>query len=204
MGVDAENLFTPLDGIRKSEILFVGRLAEKKGCEILIRAFGEFVKEHISFKLNIIGDGPLLEELTSLAKSLRIEHKVQFLGAVEQINLPYWYRRAAVFVMPSIIARSGDQEGLGLVTAEAMACECPIIVSDIPAVRDLVIDETYGILVPPSNVSELLHALNVVVGETTNKIERAKKARQHVLKRFDWKVVGRNYVNLIEAIIDAK
>ena len=117
--------------------------------------------------------------------ALGIEDQVDFLGAVPQARLPDLYRRAAVFVAPFVQARSGDQEGLGLVSLEAIGCGCPVIVSDLPAVRDLVIDP--AMRVPPGNVAELARAicrgLDAAPDEGTR---QAEELRNKVVDRFDW------------------
>lgn len=200
MGVDAQKLFFPTDEKRQNYILFVGRLAEKKGCEYLIRAFKDMDKKHACMELKIIGDGPLMNDLINLSDSLGIGNRVHFVGSVAQTELPSWYRQASVFVLPSIVAKSGDQEGLGLVLAEAMACGCPVIASNLPAVRDLAVDERYGELVQPSNVSQLAKALNSVLDDTSNALDRAKLARNHVLENYDWSVVGADYYKIIKNI----
>ena len=197
MGVDAQHLFYPTGEKRKNFILFVGRLAEKKGCEILIRAFKEIHKIHANIDLKIIGDGPLQNELIKLSDELAISTRVHFIGSVPQTELPPWYRTASVFVLPSIVAKSGDQEGLGLVLAEAMACECPVIASNLPAVRDLAVDERFGELVQPSNISELATALNFVLENSSHALSGAKLARKHVLENYDWQVVGEDYYKIV-------
>src|SRR5699024_9353577 len=87
------------------------------------------------------------------ARELGVVEQVHFLGAVAQNRLPELYRRAALFVGPFVEAADGDQEGLGLVTVEAIGCGCPVVVSDLPAVRDVI--EEPPMLVLPANSSAL-------------------------------------------------
>ena len=159
MGVDAQNLFVPAATSERKDILFVGRLVDKKGCDILLKAFSILIKSENKINLNIIGSGPEQKSLEKLTRELGIESSVKFLGALNQINLVKWYQSSKIFIMPSVVAKSGDQEGLGLVAAEAMACECPVVASNLPAVRDLIDDKIDGILVPPSDEKELANAL---------------------------------------------
>ena len=140
MGVDLENRFTPDESVTRStnELLFVGRLVEKKGVRYLLEALPKIIEAHPDAYLTIAGFGPEESALRRQAESLGIREHVHFLGAVPQERLPALYRRAAVFVAPFVATASGDQEGLGLVTVEAVGCGCPVIVSDLPAVCDVV------------------------------------------------------------------
>ncbi len=91
-------------------------------------------------RLTIIGFGPEQGNLRRLAAELGLEGYVDFIGAKPQSDLVHYYRRAALFVAPFIEAADGDQEGLGLVSIEAVASGCPVLVGDVQAVSDLPIE----------------------------------------------------------------
>src|SRR5690606_32660237 len=119
------------------ELLFVGRLVEKKGLRHLLDAMPMVLASHPKVTLTVAGFGPELEDRKAQARQLGIAEKVQFLGAVAHDRLPDLYRRAAMLVTPFVPARSGDREGLGLVSVEALACGCPVVTTAIAAVREL-------------------------------------------------------------------
>lgn len=139
MGVDLTGRFTPDLSIERSrdEILFVGRLVEKKGLRHLIDAMPLVLKSRPTAFLTVAGFGPELEERREQAARLSIEDRVRFLGAVKQEHLPELYRRAAVLVAPFVEAVGGDQDGLGLVVVEAAGCGCPALVAELAATRHL-------------------------------------------------------------------
>jgi glycosyltransferase involved in cell wall biosynthesis len=139
MGIDTKNTFYPDESVirSKTEILFVGRLVEKKGVRYLIEAFKLVLNSVPEATLTIIGEGPEKVTLKSLVENLNLEHQVRFLGSMQNSRLPAYYRRATVFAAPFIRAKSGDEEGFGLVVAEALCCGCPVVVTDLPAVEDL-------------------------------------------------------------------
>jgi glycosyltransferase involved in cell wall biosynthesis len=123
---------------------------------------------------------------------LGLKAQVRFLGAVAQSQLPDLYRRASLFVAPFVQAQGGDQEGLGLVVAEAMACGCPVLVGDVPAVHDLVNADT-GVIADVMDTAALAVAIDAVLSDPQAAAERARRARAHVLAHFSWDAVAANY-----------
>lgn len=140
MGVDLSGRFCPDSSIQRTrnQILFVGRLVEKKGLRQLIDAMPIVLDRCPEVELVIVGYGPEEQECRRRVCELGLEKKVHFAGAVQQSRLPDFYRRAALFVAPFVTAASGDQDGLGLVLLEALGCGCRVVVSDLPATRGLI------------------------------------------------------------------
>lgn len=161
MGVDLSERFTPDASVNRAarEILFVGRLVEKKGVEHLLSAMPAVLSALPDASLTIAGFGPEEARLKAQIEALGVTEHVRFLGPVSQERLPDLYRRAAVFVAPFVQAASGDQEGLGLVVVEALGCGCPIVMSDLPATRDIGPSGSGMIRVPPGDVPSLAEAI---------------------------------------------
>ena len=200
MGVDTSALFTPDPAIRRAdnEILFVGRLVEKKGCTYLLEAVPEILRQHPDTHLSIVGSGPEVEALKQQASRLGIVHAVTFHDSVINAEIPDLYRRATIFVAPSIVASQGDQEGLGLVLVEALACECPVVASDLPAIRDVVIHENTGWLVPQKNPDAIVGAVVKLLAKPELRRQLAINGREHVIRNFDWSTVTARYAHLID------
>src|SRR5690606_7682963 len=114
MGVDLGNRFTPSTLVQRSshEILFVGRLVEKKGLRHLIDAMPGILKNIPEATLTVAGFGPELGDLQLRASDAGVSAAVTFIGAISQDELPMLYRRAAVFVAPFVESATGDREGL--------------------------------------------------------------------------------------------
>src|SRR5690606_19968371 len=142
MGVDLEGKFTPDESVLREshEILFVGRLVEKKGLTYLLDALPTVLKKLPDVRLIIAGFGPLEDKLRRQTLELRLEGNVKFVGALQQDQLPELYRRAALFTAPFVQAESGDQEGLPVALMEAVACGCPVVVGDVLGIGDLLGD----------------------------------------------------------------
>ena len=199
MGVDMKERFTPGPLHRRNDhqLLFVGRLVEKKGLPCLLRAMPKVLLRHPQTRLTIAGGGPQEPVLRRLVSELSIQAQVEFLGMVSQSHLPELYRSATLFVAPFIVTHYGDQEGLGLVLVEAAGCGCPLICGDVPAVRDIIQDGHTGILVDPSNTAVLAEAIIGLLDEPERRNDLASKALQHCLQIFDWKSVSERYARLL-------
>lgn len=190
MGVDLRTRFTldPAVPCSRDEILFVGRLVEKKGLRYLIDAMPLILQTWPRAFLTIAGFGPELWALRQQVQALGLDDKVNFLGGVPQPQLPVLYRRAAVFVAPFIQAASGDQERLGLVTVEAIGCGCPAIVSDMPATRELRV-----MRVKPGDSGALAQRLAEFLAMSDHEREAIAHDQHSAIGTMDWHYVARGY-----------
>lgn len=198
MGVDLQERFTPNAAVLRScdEILFVGRLVEKKGLRHLLDAMPAILRERPTAFLTVAGFGPAESVLRQQTAALGLDGKVTFRGALPQAELPSLYCRAAVLVAPFVRAASGDQEGLGLVMVEALGCGCPVIASDLPAIRDIVSDP-----VPPADANALAERVVALLSQTTSlRQQRSTRLRATIASRFDWRVVAADYSKLLQRL----
>jgi len=199
MGVDFHERFTP-GAIRDrtpGEMLFVGRLVEKKGLRYLVEALPEIVTRVPDAHLTIAGYGPEETALRERVVKLGLNKKVAFLGALPQNALPALYRRASVFVAPFIQAQSGDQEGLPVALTEAIACGCPAVVGDLPALDDLLEPSDANLRVSPRDSSALAAAVITVLRDPGASARRASALRARLAERLDWDVIARRYAGLL-------
>ncbi len=198
MGVDIEAFCPPAEPAARAGLLFVGRLAEKKGVSYLLEAFARLQGATPGLVLRIVGDGPLRGELEAQAVALGLGERVEFLGARAPREIPRFFQEAQLFVMPSVVAASGDQEGLGLVAAEAMSCRCPVVAHDIPAVRDLVLHGHTGLMVPPRDVEALAGAIRQLLADPARAAALAEDGRRHITGHYSWRAVAERYRRLYE------
>lgn len=202
MGVDLRYRFTPDPGVTRNshELVFVGRLVEKKGLRVLLEAMPAVLARHPEVRLTVAGSGPLERDLRRQARALGITDRVDFLGMVAQSELPALYRRATLFVAPFRVARSGDQEGLGLVLVEALGCGCPVIASDLPAVREVIVDQRFGLLVDALDSVVLAAAVDRLLADPALRERLGTDGRDHVLRWFDWTTISARYAGLLRNI----
>lgn len=201
MGVDLADRFRPDPTAVRSDkmLLFVGRLVEKKGLRHLIDAMLEVRKSIPDAHLVVVGFGPERANLENQVCRLGLSGSIQFAGALPQESLPDYYQRATVFVAPFVEAASGDQEGLGLVAAEAAGCGCPVILGDVPGAHGL-LDPSCAKFVRSKNVSELAAAIVELLEDPVGREQLARRARERVLKTVDWAAVSNSYGDIIFGI----
>ena len=202
MGVDLTTCFIPDSGTSKeTDLVFVGRLVEKKGVRTLIEAVAYLHDELPELGLRIVGDGPEKPALEKLAHKLNVGSQIDFVGAKPNKTVPEFYRSARIVVVPSVVASDGDQEGLGLVAVEALGCGSATIVSDLPALRDVVQDGTTGLVFKSGSAEDLGKKIKRLLADD-NLLERlARNGRDHVVKHFDWARVGSGYAEIIDSCI---
>lgn len=153
--IDVEDFHRRVEAANPSELkashdgklilLNVARCVEQKRQEDLIEAISLLESENI--QLYIVGDGPRRRRLEEIAREKEVSNQVTITGYVDEIE-PY-------FAMADIFVSSSANEGLPTTHIEAMAAELPIISTDIPGIREIVIDGENGYLTPVGDLREL-------------------------------------------------
>lgn len=157
--------------------LFVGRLVAHKGLEYLINS-----AKYTTAKYIIVGAGELRRKLESQVRRENLEARVIFAGKVADEELSDYYNACNVFVLPSI----ARLEALGLVILEAMACGKPVIVSNLPGVRELVSTGEEGLVVEPMNEKLLVEKINFLAQHPDLCRELGEKCRKKAVSELGW------------------
>lgn len=182
------------DAVRAAaEVLFVGRLVEKKGCDTLLEAMALLAARwpqgrRPAPRLTVLGDGPLRAALEAKARQLRLHEpslEVHFAGAQPQEAVATAMRRASVLVVPGRRAASGDCEGLPTVIPEAMAAGLPVVATRGSGAEEAIADGQSGWLVEAGNPATLALCLEQVLNDPTRAAQRAGSAAQTVVEHFD-------------------
>jgi phosphatidylinositol alpha-1,6-mannosyltransferase len=198
MGVDLRQRFDDCHkSARNNTLMFCGRLVAKKGVGTLVRALPKVLRQYPNWRLLIAGDGPEREPLQRLAHKLGVCSRVEFKGRYRNDELPQMFAQADIAVFPFEPAAGGDQEGLGLVTVEAMGCGLPVIAGDVPAVRDVVVDGKTGLLVPPRDSTALAQAIIRLIRDPVYAAMLAAHGRSYVVERFDWSLIAARYIAVL-------
>jgi len=172
--------------------LFVGRLVPHKGIGILIRA----INHTENGKLLIVGDGPYLSWLKRLTKKKNLEERVVFVGPISDYWLPAYYAATDVVILPS----TSRLEAFGIVGLEGMASGKPLILSDIPGVRD-VISSDEGFIVEPLDPEAIKEALEKIWNSPGMAKEMGKRGRKRVEELFSWQKVSKDIENIFQEVI---
>lgn len=129
-------------------LVTIGRLVPVKGTEYAIRTVPLLQQRGFNVVLDVIGSGELQEELEALAEELGVSNRVIFHGGLPFAKTKAILAQADVLVHPGIIDPKGQQEGQGLVLAEAQALEVPVVASSVGGIPEVVCDGKSAILVP--------------------------------------------------------
>ena len=194
-GVDLER-FHPAHGRREVgaplRCLAVSRLVERKALDTLLRAFKRLPAE--GFRLTIVGSGTEEQSLRSLARSLKLDDVVRFVGAAPHAELADFHREADVFVL---VPRA---EAFGNVFAEAMAAGLPVVGSAVGGVLDLVEPGVNGVLVPPDD-PEATAAAIARLTDIELREEMGRQSRSKAEEFLSRKAVARSYLSIYRQII---
>ncbi len=162
-------------------VVTVGRLVEKKGFEYLIRATALLG----DIRVKIVGDGVLRAELEQLVSDLRLEDRVEFLGAGREIRAAL--EQGDVFALPCVIGRDGDSDSTPVVIKEALAMELPVVATDVAGVAEAV-HPPWGSVVAARDAVALADALQAILGQSpTRRAELGRQARIWVLEHASLK-----------------
>lgn len=182
---------------RPGQLLFVGRLAEKKGVDVLLEA----VAQVPDASLTILGDGPDRAALEARASALAVADRVTFLGRRPKDDVLAEMRVAVAVVIPSRIAADGDMEGTPVVLAEAMGAGVPVVASDIAGMAECIDDRVTGLLVPPGDVAALADALRTIVDGDIDLRQLASEAMAAAERDLDIRRVGERYGEILASAV---
>jgi D-inositol-3-phosphate glycosyltransferase len=178
-------------------VLFVGRIEQIKGIDVLLDALGLLFKRRPDLRgelcLLVVGgaldpgaDAPeteKIQELRRLVHEHRMEDSVDFVGSVDQDRLALWYSAADVCAVPSLT------ESFGLVALEAMACGVPVVATRVGGLQTVVEDGGSGLLVAPGDHAALAEAIEQVLMDHRLRMHLAHGARERA-EQFTWHRVG--------------
>ena len=178
------------NGIQPRYILCVAMHNEKKGIDVLLRAFAKIQDREPRLRLVLAGDGPLRSQLEKLAESLGIAAKVDFRGRQGRAEIAALLAGCEVFVLPS------RSEPFGIVLLEAIACGKPVVSTTAGGIPEIIDDRKSGILVEPSNPTALATALTAVLQDQNLRSAIAKGGYATVHRRFSVEHTAAKYETL--------
>ena len=168
-------------------LLCVARLAERyKGHDVLIKAMPLVRARAPHARLVIVGEGPLRPYLERLAGSLTVSDAVTFTGELPDEELEAWYRRCALFVLPSRETRDGGAEGFGLVFAEASLRGKCVVAGRSGGVPDAVVEGRTGVLVDPGDVGAVADALIHLLNHPDQAVDMGQEGSRRGRQELSW------------------
>ncbi|MFB3764618.1 MAG: glycosyltransferase family 4 protein [Methanotrichaceae archaeon] len=182
-------------------VFFLGlldRFHRYKGLDILLQAMAAVTRQMPDAKLLVGGNGELLDHYRDIAATLGISKNMEFLGFVPDAMLTECYNRCDAFILPSI---SSEQEGFGIVLLEAMACERPVISTEIVGVADDVLRFDTGRIVKPGDINALANAIIEILDDDALAAEMGHRGRRLVEEKYTWRKIGRDVLRIYEELI---
>lgn len=173
-------------------ILFVGRLAEKKGTIYLVRALKILREQFVDLSLKIVGSGPEESALRAEVEKLGLRDNVDFLGPKDHPDIVSLLHCCQVAAVPSIIDSRGETEGMPTVVVESLAAGVPVVGSRVNGIPDVLRDAENGWLCEEKSPEDLADKLTIAL--SCNRAQQSKRALE-TARFHDWSQVARNYTN---------
>jgi glycosyltransferase involved in cell wall biosynthesis len=179
-----------------SDILFLGNLEKPKGCEYLITAMGEVVRNHPDVRLRIIGRGREELSLKKLSSSLGLGKNILFEGFVDYEKIPAYYASTSIVVFPSIWP-----EPFGRISVEAMAAGKPVAAAAVGGIPEVVEHGRTGLLVQPWNPSQIAEAILYLL-DNEDIAKRMGKNGIEEAKKYSSEVISKKYIEVYTQVIE--
>jgi glycosyltransferase involved in cell wall biosynthesis len=200
LGIDLEAFRAADEGERGGDplVLMIGRFVEKKGHVYGIRAAAKARAAGARLRLMIIGEGPLLGEYRSLARSLGLADALELPGALPHAEVGRLLRGAAVLVAPSCVAGNRDRDSGLIVAKEASACGVPVIGTIHGGIPDIVEHGSTGFLVPERDDDAIAGHLAALLADPSLRRAMGRAGRAKMEREYDI----RQRVRALELVYD--
>ena len=182
-----------------SLILGVGRLVEKKGFDVLVRAARILEDRGAKFSCLIVGDGEEYQRLAQLIETLDVGHRVRLVGPHKREHILELMARSQVLAAPCIVGGDGNQDALPTVILEAMAMGLPVVSTPIAGIPEMIADGVEGHLVPEADPHDLADALQRLFLDDTMARQMGAAGQAKVAAKFDRSVTLPALVELFDA-----
>jgi colanic acid/amylovoran biosynthesis glycosyltransferase len=205
MGVDT-GYFTMRDPSQENTglVLTVGRLIEKKGMDSALRAISLVKRSGVTFRYVIIGDGPLKIRLEEMVHQLHLDDEVEILEPVTSEEIRSFLQTSSIFLLPSVTAKNGDQEGIPVVLMEAMSTGIPVISTFHSGIPELVEDGAQGYLVPERDVEQLASRIIELLQDREKRMSLGRKGREKVTSLFNIDGLNDRLIDIFEGMTEGR
>src|SRR5690606_8693815 len=181
---------------REGLLVYIGRLADKKGGDVLVDA----VARSEGVRLDVLRDGPELAALQEVPAAAGAADRVRSRGRVPKSEVLAALARAQVVVIPSRVGADGDMEGTPVVLCEAMAAGVPVIASRVGGLAECIHDGVDGILVEPDDADGLAAAIDKAVSGGIDLDALGRAAAEEARRSLDIGAVGASYARIFDEV----
>jgi colanic acid/amylovoran biosynthesis glycosyltransferase len=188
----------------RPQVITVATLSPFKGLSYLVDAIARLKREGLDVDCSIIGSGPRRRALEKWIERQGVSDRVKLLGARPQHEVAQLISESDVFVLPSVIARDGQMDGIPISLMEAMAAGVPVIASAISGIPELVRNEVCGILVDATNSDQLAISIRRLVENPELRATLGRAAQEKVRQEFDVRRAVTELIDLIDRHSEAR
>lgn len=196
----------------KKIILFVGRLAKRKGVrEFIAHALPRIVEKVPNACLAVVGANPVaslahrddtLGEIRAEVARQGVRDQVRLLGSLSDETLAQLYRACDLVILPAHASRD-DVEGFGIVLLEAAAAGKPAVATRVGGIPDAINEGRSGVLVDPTNYEAMAEAVVELLSDDTKRHHMGEYARQRAQSEFSWLRIAQRYETIFGALLSA-
>lgn len=193
-GVDTELFHPPANPAHSKTILYVGRLAYRKGLSDLVESARIVLQQFPDWSFRVVGQGPLARSLVKARRNRKIPaEKFRLKGFLDRQALIAEYQKAELFVLPS------TYEGLPTTLLEALASGLPVVATAVGGVKNVIKDGETGLLCLPGDPSDLASKVVEAIQDRQLRERLSRKGRAAVVKRFAWDRIAQDFLGLVGA-----
>jgi len=179
---------------------YVSSLRKLEGLPYLIKALPHILKRADNVKILIVGKGPELHALKSLSDELRLTNKIVFTGHVPHDEIKKYYSLIDIFVIPRL-----NHRVCNLVTPmkpyEAMSMGKPVVVSRLPALQEMIIEDETGLAFQAENEQDLARVCLKLINNSSFRSRLGNNAREWVIRNRGWKQLVPSYKEIYERLL---
>ncbi len=201
-GVDT-NEFSKKEVKKDKDTIYIGTIKaieDKYGIKYIIEAT-KLLSQRIKnkkLKVLLIGPGTKIDFYRNLIKNEKLEDIIEITGRISFNEVNHYHNLFDVFLNVSV----DDSESFGVAVVEAMACEVPVIVTDVGGLKEVVEHGEYGIVVKKQNAEEIANAVEKIINDQDYVKTITAKARQHVLRKYDFNVCLDKMIHIYKTHLD--
>lgn len=185
MGIRMEK-FEPRTDDTDPHLLTISRFVEKKGIEYALHAVARCIDDHPELNYRLIGSGPRHDQYERIIDRLGIRNNVTFLGSVSDEQLIRELDRARAFLLPCVVAKDGDRDGIPVAIMEAMAMETPAVSTYVSGIPELIENGKNGYVCPSRSITDLAFAIRDCLSDTND----LSGVRETIQKNHDIDLIG--------------
>ncbi|TFG06744.1 glycosyltransferase family 1 protein [Candidatus Thorarchaeota archaeon] len=197
LGVDLD-VFRPRGGVKQWDIAFMGRMEPMKSVDMFPSLFQNLINTYSSLRIVMTGEGSHRRNIMKEFCDSGVDENVEYLGVVPNNKVPSIINQSKIFLYPS------RREPFGLSIVEAMACEVPVVTSNIFGPKEIITDDVDGVLVDPENVAETTDALVRLLDNPQERVSLGTRARITAQRRFSIRNHARRLLDYYRAVLAEK